>query len=80
MIYIFSLFCLSLFSCFYKLFLGFFFLKLYAKVCMFGDISLKGEAMPIYIEDQTVGVVLCYLIMELHIVISIRKYGNNYFK
>jgi len=44
------------------------------------DIYLKGEAMPIYIEDQILGVVLCYLIRELHTVISIRKYGNNYFK
>lgn len=71
--------CFFFIFSFLQLFLGFFF-KLHAKICMSGDIYLKGEAMPICIEDQILGVVLCCLIMELHIVTSIRKYGNNYFK
>lgn len=47
---------------------------------MSGDIYLKGEGIAIYIEDLILEIVLCCLIMELHILISMKKYGNNYFK
>lgn len=54
--------------------------KFYPRICMSGDTYLKSEAMPIYIKDLTLGIVICYLSIELHIAISISKYGNNYLK
>lgn len=60
--------------------LFFFFFKFYTRICMSGDISFKGEAMPVYIKDLTGGLFFCYLSMELYVVISVGKYGNHYFK
>lgn len=56
------------------------FFKFYIRICISGYIYLSGEIMPNYTKDLTFGVVLCSLNMQLHIVISISKCGNNYFK
>lgn len=54
--------------------------KFYPRIRMSGDTYLKSEARPIYIKDLTLGIVICYLSVQLHIAISISKYGNNCLK